>query len=84
MDTKGDADFFLFIELDLRALSPTFYLLTNAQARETYKASIRGGNCAPPHVSRLATANDFSALNSGGHRPTLSTWRMSKSAGARM
>ncbi len=64
MATKGDADFFLFVELDLRTLSPTFYLLTNALARDTYKDS-GGGNCAPSHVRRIATANDFSALVAG-------------------
>ena len=63
MDTKGDTDFFLFIELDLRTLSPTFYLLTNLQARETYKEYGGGGNCTPPHVRRLVIPNDFSALN---------------------
>lgn len=59
---KGDADFFIFVEMDLRTLSPTFYLLTNAQARETHKDYIGGGNCAPPHVRKLVNANDFSAL----------------------
>jgi len=63
MEAKGDADFFIFIELDLRTLSPTFYLLTNSQARETYKNYQGGGNCTPPHVRRLVIANDFSALN---------------------
>lgn len=63
MEAKGKADFFLFIELDLRTLSPTFYLLTNIQARETYKNYVGGGNCTPPHVRRVAIANDFSALN---------------------
>lgn len=62
MEAKGDADFFLFIELDLRSLSPTFYLLTNAQARETHKEYSGGGNCTPPHVRRLVRPNDFSAL----------------------
>lgn len=65
MDAKGDADFFVFIELDLRTLSPTFYLLTNAQARETYKPYNGSGNCSPPHVRRLVIANDFSALDTG-------------------
>lgn len=64
MEAKGDADFFIFIELDLRTLSPTFYVLTNAQARETYKNYSGGGNCTPPHVRRMVMANDFSALNS--------------------
>ena len=64
MDAKGDADFFMFIELDLRTLSPTFYLLTNSQARETYKDYNSGGNCTPPQVRRLVKANDFSSLQS--------------------
>lgn len=63
MDTKGDADFFIFIELDLQALAPTFYLLTNLQARETYKPYPGGGNCTPPHVRRIVAPNDFSALH---------------------
>jgi hypothetical protein len=63
MDTKGSADFFLFIELDLRTLSPTFYLLTNKQARETYSVS-GGGNCTPSKVRLMAEPNDFSALGS--------------------
>lgn len=36
--TKGDADFFLFVELDLKNISPNFYLLTNEQARATNKS----------------------------------------------
>ncbi|HZF41996.1 MAG TPA: hypothetical protein VEZ48_01140 [Sphingomonadaceae bacterium] len=63
MNAKSDADFFLFLELDLRTLTPTFYLLTNLQARETHKIYKGGGNCTPPHVRRLARRNDFSALN---------------------
>jgi hypothetical protein len=62
MAAKGDADFFIFIELDLRTLSPTFYVLTNAQARETWRDYESGGNCYPPHVRRIADANDFSVL----------------------
>lgn len=62
MQTKADADFFIFIELDLRTVSPTFYLLTNAQARETFRDYRGGGNCYPPDVRRLVRANDFSAL----------------------
>ncbi len=65
METKGDADFFLFIELDLHSISPTFYLLTNVQARETHKDYAGSGNCIPAHVRRLVSANDFSALNAG-------------------
>lgn len=43
METKGDADLFIFIELDLRSLSPAF-LLTNAEARETQKNYMGSGN----------------------------------------
>jgi hypothetical protein len=60
---QGSADFFLFIELDLRSLSPTFYLLTNKQARETYSVS-GGGNRIPSKVRLMAEPNDFSALGS--------------------
>ena len=65
METKGGADFFIFIELDIKNMSPTFYVLTNAQARATFKDYSGGGNCTPPHVRKLAAANDFSALNAG-------------------
>jgi hypothetical protein len=63
MRTKGDADFFVFIELDLRSISPTFYLLTNAQARETFRDYAGGGNCYPPAVRELIQPNDFSSLD---------------------
>lgn len=63
LDTKGDADFFLFVELDLRTITPIFYLLSNAQARETNRISSAGmGNCYPAHVRRLIAPNDFSPL----------------------
>lgn len=62
MNTKGDADYFIFIELDLNTLSPTFYLLTNEQARETFRDYQGGGNCYPADVRKLITPNDFSAL----------------------
>ncbi|WP_141135727.1 hypothetical protein [Cereibacter sphaeroides] len=62
LGSKGDADFFLFVELDIRTLLPTFYLLNNAQARETHRVSAGMGNCYPAHVRKLATANNFSAL----------------------
>jgi len=65
LDAKGDADFFVFIELDLRSMAPTFYLLTNAQARETHKYYPSGGNCVPAHVRRLVSPNDFRALGPG-------------------
>lgn len=60
--TKGDADFFFFIELDLRTLTPTFYVLNNAQARATFKNNIGGGSCHPPAVRKLIKPNDFTAL----------------------
>lgn len=63
LETKGDADFFLFVELNLDAVSPTFYLLTNEQARQTYKSFGKGqGNCYPAQVRLIAERNDFSAL----------------------
>ncbi|MBY3314691.1 hypothetical protein [Rhizobium laguerreae] len=62
METKGDADFFVFIELDLRTMAPTFYVLTNAQARATFRNYLGGGNCYPPEVRKLIRPNDFSAL----------------------
>lgn len=48
MEAKGDADFFVFIELDLRTMAPTFYVLTNEQARSTFRDYVGGGNCYPP------------------------------------
>ena len=66
MTAKGDADFFLFVELDLRTLSPTFYLLTNDQARATHRVSNGLGNCYPAHVRKAATANDFTPLLAAG------------------
>jgi hypothetical protein len=62
LDTKGDADFFIFIELDLRTMAPTFYVLTNAQARSTFRDYEGGGNCYPGEVRKLIQPNDFSAL----------------------
>lgn len=61
MSIKGSADYFLFIELDIRTLSPTFYLLTNKEARDVYSIS-GGGNCVPSKVRHVSQANDFSAL----------------------
>lgn len=66
MGTKGDADFFLFVELDLRTLSPNFYLLTNDQARATHRVSNGIGNCYPSHVRKVAVANDFTPLLGAG------------------
>lgn len=63
LNAKGDADFFIFIELDLRSMAPTFYLLTNAQARETHKNYPSGGNCVPAHVRRMVSPNDFTPLD---------------------
>lgn len=63
LETKGDADFFLFVELDLRTISPTFYLLTNAQAHAVNKSFGDGqGNCYPAQVRLIAEKNSFSAL----------------------
>lgn len=59
---KGEADFFLFVELDLRTITPTFYLLSNEQARATNRISSGLGNCYPAHVRRLVKPNDFSPL----------------------
>lgn len=66
-DKKGDADFFVFIELDLRTMAPTFYVLTNEQARATFRDYNGGGNCYPPEVRRTIKPNDFTTLMSAGH-----------------
>ncbi len=60
--TKGDADFFLFVELNPQDLSPTFYLLNNEQARTTHRDYQGGGNCIPSRVRAAVAPNDFSAL----------------------
>ena len=62
MTTKGDADFFLFVELHIASLVATFYLLTNEQARSAHKDYIGSGNCVPSHVRKAVAANDFSSL----------------------
>ena len=63
LETKGDADFFLFVELDLSTVSPTFYLLTNEQAHKTNKSFGKGqGNCYPAQVRAIAEKNCFSTL----------------------
>lgn len=62
MGTKGDAEFFLFVELDLKTLSPTFYLLDNGEARSTHHISKGLGNCYPAKVRKLVQPNDLSKL----------------------
>lgn len=62
MNTKADADYFLFIELALKTLEPTFYLLSNVQAKTTHKNYNDSGNCIPKKVRAAVAANDFSAL----------------------
>ncbi|WP_282181795.1 hypothetical protein [Aliiroseovarius marinus] len=69
MNTKANADYFLFIELDLRTLEPTFYLLNNAQAKSTHTDSSGSGNCHPNKVRSTVEANDFSALTGGPPEP---------------
>jgi hypothetical protein len=59
---KGDADFFLFVELGLLGMVPTFYLLTNEQARSVHKDYSGSGNCIPAAVRKIADKNDFGAL----------------------
>ncbi|WP_296762836.1 hypothetical protein [Sediminimonas sp.] len=65
MATKGDADLFLFVALNISTMAPTFYLLTNEQALECHRSDPnreRSGNCLPSAVRATATANDFGAL----------------------
>lgn len=81
MDAKGNADFFLFIELDLGTLTPTFYLLTNSQAWEAHKDYKGGGNCTPSNVRRLARPNDFSALDGEGPNATPGKEKHSQAGG---
>ena len=63
MATKGDADYFLFIELGLRTLEPTFYLLSSAQAKAAHKDYSGSGNCLPNKVRATVDANDFSTAS---------------------
>lgn len=71
LGTKGDADFFLFVELDLGTMSPTFYLLTNGQAHQTNKNfGVGQGNCYPAQVRSLVERNDFSALFASKAKPS--------------
>lgn len=62
MATKADADYFIFVELNLRTIQPTFYLLDKRQARDCHTTLSGQGNCAPRQVRATATANDFRAL----------------------
>ncbi len=67
LDRKGEADFFVFIELDLRTMSPTFYVLTNAQARERHRDYVGAGNCYLPAVRDIVKPNDFSVFAHANH-----------------
>lgn len=62
MVKKAGADFFVFVELNLQTLMPTFYVLTNAEAQGVHKDYNRSGNCPPARVRELARPNDFSKL----------------------
>ncbi|XHC12694.1 hypothetical protein ABWH98_07610 [Labrenzia sp. ac12] len=65
MATKGEADLFLFVALNITTMMPTFYLLTNEQARACHRSDAtreRSGNCLPSAVRALVAANDFGAL----------------------
>lgn len=69
MATKGNADLFLFVALNITTMSPTFYLLTNEQAKACHRfdPSRKGsGNCLPSAVRAAVAANDFSALGALG------------------
>lgn len=65
METKGDADFFLFVSLNITTMAPIFHLLTNQQARDCHRRDETrpgSGNCRPAQVRAMVEANDFSAL----------------------
>ena len=60
---EGDADFLLFVELNLKTMSPTYYLLSNEEAQQTYHIDSAGmGNCYPSKVRKHVLANDFTHL----------------------
>lgn len=66
LKTKGEADLFLFVALNITTMCPTFYLLTNEQARMCHRSDpnrARSGNCLPSAVRDAVDANDFGALN---------------------
>ena len=68
--TKGDADFFIFVELYLNSMLPSFYMLTGEQVRSITKVFANGqGNCYPTQVRKLATRNDFLPLLSVNSQP---------------
>lgn len=65
MAAKSDADLFLFVALNITTMAPTFYLLTNEQARICHRSDPnreRSGNCLPSTVRATVAANDFGAL----------------------
>ncbi|MGO7028683.1 hypothetical protein ACCS69_33180 [Rhizobium johnstonii] len=74
---KGEADFLVFIEFDLRTMSPTFYVLTNSQARETHRHYVGGGNCYPPEVRMIVKPNGFSVFAQTKHADAVSAKRSS-------
>ncbi len=64
MQNKGDADFFLFVAIDINTMAPSFYLLNNEQARACHSRDETrpgSGNCRPAQVRAMVAANDFSA-----------------------
>lgn len=71
MNTKGDADYFLFIEVSLRSLSANFYLLDNVQAKAVHVEYGSGGNCVPSKVREIVTVNSFSALTGEPEEPLI-------------
>ncbi len=64
MNTKSDADFFVLVEIDLKTLTPTFYVLSNAKAKEAFKNYKGGPSIKPSLVRKISEPNDFSAIAS--------------------
>ncbi len=63
MSTKSDADFFLFVELELSSLTPTFYFLSNEQAKAIHKVDRQGtGSISIKDVRASVSPNDFSPI----------------------
>lgn len=65
MTTKGDADLFLFVALNISTMSPTFYLLTQEQAKGCHRSDPnrdQSGNCLPSAVRSMVAVNDFGVL----------------------
>ena len=69
MQTKGDADYFLFVELQVSTMVPKFYLLCNTEARKLHKTYVSKnsgkvtGTISISSVRQNIEPNDFGKLS---------------------